>query len=72
MLGYSALDLKTHIENQFIDGMSWNNWGDWHIDHIRPVSSFDKTEKPYIVNALDNLQPLWWKDNLEKGKKYNK
>lgn len=39
--------------------MSWDNYGDWHIDHIKPVSCFDKTTLPSIVNALENLRPLW-------------
>lgn len=69
LLGYSATDLKEYIESQFIDGMSWDNWGEWHIDHIKPISSFEKDEKPSVVNSLDNLQPLWWLDNLKKGTK---
>ena len=71
ILGYSPIELKKHIENQFTEGMSWDNYGEWHIDHIRPISSFDKNEEPKIVNSLDNLQPLWAFDNLSKGNKYN-
>ena len=59
MLGYSALDLKHHIENQFIEGMSWNNYGEWEIDHIRPLCTFDSDALPSVVNALSNLRPLW-------------
>jgi len=70
LLGYSTLQLKEHIEKQFKDGMSWENWGKWHIDHIKPVSKFDKSEKISIINSLDNLQPLWAKDNLSKGGKF--
>jgi len=69
-LGYSAEILKLHMENLFQEGMSWDNHGEWHIDHIKPVSSFDKNTKPSIINALSNLQPLWAKDNLSKGTKY--
>ena len=69
LLGYSALELKEHIEKQFTDGMSWDNWGEWHIDHIKPVSKFDKSEKISIINSLDNLRPLWAKDNLTKSNK---
>ena len=72
LLGYSALELKEHIEKQFTDGMSWDNWGKWHIDHIKPVSKFDKSEKISIINSLDNLQPLWAKDNLTKSNKFLK
>lgn len=59
LLGYSALDLKYHIESLFTDGMSWSNYGEWHIDHIKPVSSFTRDTLPSIVNSLNNLQPLW-------------
>lgn len=43
LVGYTASDLKAHIERQFLAGMSWDNAGDWHIDHIVPVSSFTFT-----------------------------
>jgi len=59
LLGYSALDLKKHIESLFTEGMSWNNHGEWHIDHIKQVISFDKNTPMSIVNALSNLRPLW-------------
>jgi hypothetical protein len=69
LLGYSPIQLKEHIEKQFVNGMCWENWGEWHIDHIKPVSSFDKSEKISIINSLDNLQPLWALDNLKKSNK---
>jgi hypothetical protein len=69
LLGYSAYDLKEHLESKFLEGMSWDNRNEWHIDHIKPVSSFDKNEKMSVVNSLENLQPLWAKDNLSKGSK---
>jgi hypothetical protein len=64
------MDLKKNIESKFIDGMTWDNYGEWHIDHIKPISSFNKNEEPKIVNSLDNLQPLWAFDNLSKGCKH--
>lgn len=70
ILGYSPIDLKKHIDGKFIDGMTWENYGEWHIDHIKPISSFEKNEDPKIVNSLDNLQPLWAFDNLSKGCRY--
>ena len=80
-LGYSAMDLKVHIESQFKPGMTWENHGEWHIDHIRPVISFDSITDIKVVCALDNLQPLWsttrevdgiiYEGNLNKGKKYD-
>jgi hypothetical protein len=69
LLGYSAYNLKEHLESKFLEGMSWDNRNEWHIDHIKPISSFDKNEKMSVVNSLENLQPLWAKDNLSKGSK---
>lgn len=59
LLGYSSLDFKNHITSLFTDGMSWDNHGQWHVDHIKDVSSFNKDTHPSIVNALSNLRPLW-------------
>lgn len=74
MLGYSALDLRTHLEKYFENGMSWENYGlgpgKWTIDHIRPVSSFSLDTPMSIVNSLDNLRPMWWEENLRKSSKY--
>ena len=69
LLGYSSDDLKNHLEGLFLEGMSWSNWGDWHIDHKYPVSKYDSETPMSIVNSLDNLQPLWASDNLSKGNK---
>jgi hypothetical protein len=59
LLGYSAIELKKHIESLFTEGMSWDNYGEWHIDHIKPVIKFDKNELPSVVNTLENLRPMW-------------
>jgi hypothetical protein len=67
LLGYSAEEFKNHIQSSFKEGMSWDNWGEWHIDHIIPVSKFDKNTPVNIVNSLDNLQPLWASENLSKN-----
>lgn len=82
ILGYSATELKHHLESLFTDCMSWNNYGEWHIDHIKPLSSFELGTPPSIVNALSNLQPLWattreingiiYEGNLNKGNTYLK
>lgn len=71
LLGYSVKELRCHIENQFIQGMSWETHGAWHIDHIKPVSAFiaEGITDPKIINALSNLRPLWARDNLVKGAK---
>lgn len=70
-LGCSVDTLKNHLEKQFQDGMTWENQGQWHIDHIRPLSSFDLTNESEIFEAChySNLQPLWAEDNLRKGAK---
>lgn len=74
LLGYTAADLKAHLERQFLPGMTWENHGRWHIDHRVPLSSF-AYETPDCPNfkaawALTNLQPLWAKDNLQKHAKH--
>lgn len=70
MIGYSANDLKLHIESLFEDGMSWSNWGEWHIDHIRPLCTFPKDTPISVVNSLTNLRPLWADENLKRSRKY--
>lgn len=61
--------LKTHIESLFIDGMSWENQGKWHIDHRIPLSSAKTLEEMHKLCHYSNLQPLWAYDNLSKGAK---
>jgi hypothetical protein len=64
-------ELKEYIESKFESGMNWENMGKWHIDHIRPCSSFDLTdpEQQRLCFHYSNLQPLWAKDNLSKSDK---
>ena len=71
-IGCSIDDLKSHLEKQFVDGMNWENYGDWHVDHIRPCCSFDLTDPEQQRECFNytNLQPLWAKDNLAKGGRY--
>ena len=68
-LGCSIADLKKHLESKFKCGMSWDNYGQWHIDHVKPLSKFNLTDKKELKKAChySNLQPLWAKDNLRKG-----
>jgi hypothetical protein len=73
LLGYDVNDLKKHLENLFKDGMSWDNYGEWHIDHIIPQSkySYSSTDDLSFIEcwSLDNLQPMWSKDNISKNNK---
>lgn len=73
LLGYSAEDLRAHIQRQFSQGMTWDNYGEWHIDHVIPLSSFNyqTPDDPEFKAAwaMTNLRPLWKIDNLRKGAK---
>lgn len=70
LLGCDIPGLKLHLSKNFSPGMSWNNYGEWHIDHIIPCSAFDLTmaEQQEQCFHYSNLQPLWAKDNLKKSK----
>jgi 5-methylcytosine-specific restriction endonuclease McrA len=74
-LEYPVEDLVNHLEFHFKDGMSWDNYGEWHIDHIKPYSAFDFSDDPEgtLKEAwqLHNIQPLWARENLSKGSKYD-
>lgn len=70
LLGYDTQKLKQRIESQFKSGMSWDNYGQWHIDHKKPISKFSKDSSISTINALCNLQPLWALDNRQKYNKY--
>ncbi len=73
LVSYSLEDLKNYLEKQFKKNMNWNNFGEWHIDHIIPISAFNFSSPEHLdfqrCWSLDNLQPLWAKDNLSKGNK---
>lgn len=72
IFGISPQGLREHIQSRFADGMTWENYGHWHVDHIRPLSSFDLSTKETVREASHwtNLQPLWARDNLSKHKKW--
>jgi len=73
LLGYTLGDLILHLEKQFKIGMSWDNYGKWHIDHIKPIDSFDFISYDNVEFkecwSLSNLQPLWALDNMRKSNK---
>jgi hypothetical protein len=64
-LGCSIADLIAHLERQFVPGMSWENHGEWHVDHIIPVATFDLTNPDQIAQCFHftNLRPLWAAQN---------
>ena len=68
LLGCTADKLKLHLASQFTDGMSFDNYGEWEIDHIRPCVSFDLTDPKQQKECFhfSNLQPLWKSDNARK------
>jgi hypothetical protein len=69
IVGCSPQFLKEHLESQFIDGMTWENRSEWHIDHIIPLSSAKTEDELYMLCHYKNLQPLWAEDNLKKSNK---
>lgn len=73
LLSCTIAHLKQHLESQFTEGMTWENYGrgGWHVDHIVPCSYFDLSieENQFICFHYLNLQPLWWRDNLTKSGK---
>ena len=69
ILGADYKYVRKYFERQFTDKMSWDNYGEWEIDHIKPMSSAKTEEQAIELNHYTNLQPLWKKDNREK---YNK
>ena len=69
LVGCTREEFRAHIENQWLDGMDWGNYGEWHIDHIKPLSWFDPHIPVQAEEALNwkNCQPMWKEDNLQKG-----
>jgi len=73
LLGCSMEFFMKYIEAQFKPGMTWERYGEWHVDHIRPCASFDLTDpaQQKVCFGYKNLQPLWAVDNLKKGAKWS-
>ena len=70
LLGCSVEFLKQHLETQFKPGMTWDNYGKWHVDHIRPCCAFNlklKSEQQKCFNYT-NLRPLWAEENFKRPK----
>lgn len=69
ILGCSYDFFKSYIEEKFVDGMNWDNQGEWHYDHIKPISLAKTEEEVLLLSHYTNFQPLWAKDNLKKSNK---
>jgi hypothetical protein len=69
IVGCTQEFLKEYIENKFVDGMTWENQGEWHIDHRIPLSSANSEDEIYKLCHYTNLQPLWGEDNRIKSNK---
>ena len=73
VLQYTPEELIKHLELQFKDDMIWENYGEWHVDHIKPISSFNIVEmgdEEFMKCwSLDNLQPMWGEENIRKSNK---
>ena len=73
ILQYSPEELSIHLENQFTEGMTWENYGEWHVDHKLPITAFNFQEigdnEFMRCWGLDNLQPMWADENIRKSNK---
>ena len=73
VLQYTPEELINHLEKQFKDDMTWDNYGIWHVDHKLPITSFDiqemGDEEFMKCWCLDNLQPMWGEENIRKSNK---
>ena len=71
IFGCSVLNMQMHLEQGFDKNMNWNNYGEWHVDHIIPCDSFDLTKDGDLKQCFhwSNLQPLWASDNIRKSNK---
>jgi hypothetical protein len=72
LIGCTLPELRAHIEKQFTAGMSWANYGKWHVDHIRPCASFNFSDPTASLQCFHytNLQPMWREDNAKKNSRW--
>lgn len=70
IIGQDYQNFKDYIENQFREDMSWDNYGEWHLDHITPISSAKNEEEAYKLCNYKNFQPLWALENQRKSNKF--
>jgi len=69
IVGLDKMEFKSYIENKFLHGMNWDNYGRWHLDHIKPLCQAKDNDEALLLNHYTNLQPLWAEDNLRKNRK---
>jgi hypothetical protein len=71
-LGYDFERLRSHLEKNFSEGMSWDNYGEWHVDHVIPIAEMIRlgVTCPKTINALKNLMPRWAGENISKGDRF--
>jgi hypothetical protein len=76
LVGFTLSELKTHLEKHFLPGMTWENYGSWHIDHQIPIAAFNFSSPEHFdfkkCWSLKNLRPLWAKDNIIKKDRLDK
>ena len=70
ILNCSFEEFKSHIESKFQENMKWENYGEWHLDHIYPISLAKNEQHLLELNDFKNFQPLWATENLKKSNKY--
>jgi hypothetical protein len=72
LIGCSSDELKLHLEIQLKNNMNFDNYGEWEIDHIKPISLFDLNNENELLECFNykNLQPLWAKENQKKSNKF--
>ena len=72
LLGCSIEEVRAFLEKQFSEGMSWENYGEWELDHVRPCASFDLSDPKQVEQCFhfSNLQPLWAEENRVKSDKW--
>jgi len=72
-VGCSVGELRKHLQSLFSDGMTWENYGQWHVDHVRPCASFDLTDPAQVSKCwhYSNLQPLWGSENCSKRDRWS-
>ncbi len=71
LIGCDTESLRKHLEDYFTQGMTWENYGEWHVDHVHPLSKVDLTNANALekVSHFSNLRPMWAADNIRKSNK---